>query len=379
MNNRRVLFVDDEQNVVDGIKRQIRKTFDVSTSIDPHEALALLISEPDFAVVVSDMRMPQMSGVEFLKQVKKARPDTVRIMLTGNQDQLTAASAVNEGEVFKFLNKPCDTVALSHVLEQALRQYELITAERDLLTRTLQGSIKVLLEALSIAKPAIFGSVDRIERLCSELAVSIPELLSWEIRAAARLARIGCISLPNETLEGVFSGAQLSTSDRNSYDSHPQLGANLISEIPRLERVAQYILYQHKNFDGSGFPNEGMSGPDIPMGARLLRLVLAFDEYRTQTGSAARAMAAVRVRDGWFDPNLVELLQKHCPIQAPKEFRVSPKALHQGHTIAEDIVNKKGILLVCRGQAVTPAVKRHLLHFFEVGALADSVLVTSSE
>ncbi len=113
LSNRRVLFVDDEVNVVEGIKRQVRKSFDVFTATNPREALALVQSEPDFAVIVSDMRMPQMSGVEFLSAVKKARPETIRVMLTGNQDQLTAAAAVNDGEVFKFLNKPCDVVSLS--------------------------------------------------------------------------------------------------------------------------------------------------------------------------------------------------------------------------------------------------------------------------
>ena len=137
--NRRVLFVDDEPNVLDGIRRVIHKKFDVSTAVSGAEALRLLEAEPEFAVIVSDMRMPEMSGVELLAEVKRSRPDMVRIMLTGNQDQKTAIEAVNRGEVFKFLTKPCEAATLTAALELSLRQYQLLTAERELLTRTLAG------------------------------------------------------------------------------------------------------------------------------------------------------------------------------------------------------------------------------------------------
>ncbi len=376
--NRRVLFVDDEPNVVEGIKRQLRKSFEVSTSTNPQEALELIKTEPDFAVVVSDMRMPQMSGVEFLTSVKQVKPETVRVMLTGNQDQLTASAAVNQGEVFRFLNKPCDTAALTNVLEQALRQYQLLTAERDLLTRTLQGSLKVLLEALSIAKPGIFGGIDRIERKCSQLAAGLAGVESWEMRAAARLSRMGCLGLSDGALQKIASGEDVSGRERAEYEGHPQAGAKLVGEIPRLERVAEIILYQNKNFDGSGFPEDSRRGTELPMGARVLRLVLAYDELQTRGSSDSQAIKVLRTRAAHFDPDLLERFAEHCPVEAPKIFRVSPNNLPLGCTIAEDVQSTKGILLVCRGQTVTLAVQGHLQKFFELGTLSTEILVSSA-
>lgn len=376
MSNRRVLFVDDEPKVIEGIRRTVRKPYELTTCTNPREALALVLSEPDFAVVVSDMRMPQMSGVEFLMAVKSAKPDTVRIMLTGNQDQKTAVAAVNDGDVFKFLNKPCDAASMTAVLEQAVRQYELVTAERELLTRTLQGSIRVLLEALSIAKPGVFGNVDRIERKCMELAAGLPGIVPWELRAAARLSQVGCIGVPTETIEKLGIGAVLTEGERDEISRHPQVGAELIREIPRLEGVADCILYQAKNFDGSGFPPDPRQGTDIPIGARVLRLVLALDQRQSRGVPDKEALAGIRASVGLFDPELIERLARLAEAPPLSTFRVTPGQLRAGHTIAEDVQNAKGILLVCRGQVVTAAIQRHLQHFQDLGTLRGPILVT---
>jgi response regulator RpfG family c-di-GMP phosphodiesterase len=375
MMNRRVLFVDDEPHIVESIKRMIRKSFDVHTSTDPSEALASMALEPDFAIVVSDMRMPQMSGVDFLTAVRKARPDTIRIMLTGNQDQQTAAAAVNLGEVFRFLNKPCDVVALTNVLEQGLRQYQLLTAERDLLTRTLQGSIGVLVEALSIAKPEVFGSIDRIERKCSQLAEGLRGIEPWEMRAAARLSRLGWIGMSTATSQRIASGANLTDHERKEYNDHPQVGARLVGDIPRLETVAECILYQLKNFDGSGPPSHSRSGSEIPLGARVLRLVLAFDQLQNRGATDGHAVTTLRGTVGCFDPMLLDRLANLCQVTTPDTFRVHAAELESGMTIAEDVQSAKGILLVCRGQAVTPAIQRHLQYFHDLGTLSEPILV----
>ena len=377
MRNRRVLFLDDEVNVLEGIKRQIRKEFEVSTAVNPYEALALLESQPDYAVVVSDMRMPKMSGVDFLTEVKRLRPHTIRVMLTGNSDQLTAAAAVNQGEVFKFLNKPCDAATLANVLEQALRQYELITAERELLSKTLQGSIKLLLEALSIAKPELFGGVDRLEQKCSQLVEGLAGIDPWEMRAAARLSRLGCLGISSTTLRKVALGEEVSVRERMEFDAHPITGAKLVAEIPRLERVAEAIMFQHKNFDGSGLPDDVRSGTDIPLGGRILRLALAFDDCQSRGCSDTQALEYLRGRAELFDPDLMIRLSKICKAAVPVVFKLAPDKIYAGLTIAQDVQSTKGILLVCRGQQVTQAVRRHLQNFYELGTLTAPILVSS--
>lgn len=127
----KILFVDDETNILQAIQRQLRKRFDLATAEGGDEALRILKEQGPFAVIISDMRMPNMNGVELLALVKELHPDTVRLMLTGNADQETAMEAVNSGQIFRFLTKPCPPATLITALALALSQYRLITAERS--------------------------------------------------------------------------------------------------------------------------------------------------------------------------------------------------------------------------------------------------------
>ncbi len=110
-----MLLVDDEPNILDGFRRGLRKNFDLETAAGPELGLAALADSGPFAVVVSDFQMPSMNGFQFLSEVARRNPETVRVMLTGQADLRVAASAVNDGNVFRFLTKPCgtDDLALS--------------------------------------------------------------------------------------------------------------------------------------------------------------------------------------------------------------------------------------------------------------------------
>jgi len=142
--NNRVLLVDDDPNILEGYKRSLRKKFDVTTALEGHAALEVISRKDTFATIVSDMAMPSMNGIQFLSRVKEISPDSVRIMLTGNADLNIAISAINEGNIFRFLTKPCPEDLFIKTLEAGIEQYRLITAERELLEKTLNGSINVL-------------------------------------------------------------------------------------------------------------------------------------------------------------------------------------------------------------------------------------------
>ena len=147
----RVLLVDDEQNVLDGFRRNLRK-FDITTAIGPLEGLQEVETNGPFAVVVSDLQMPQMDGIEFLTKVEAMVPKTVRIMLTGQADMSVSIAAVNEGHVFRFLNKPCPPELLAATLNDAIEQYRLVEAERQLLEETLRGAVEVLTDVLGLVQ-----------------------------------------------------------------------------------------------------------------------------------------------------------------------------------------------------------------------------------
>lgn len=127
--NRNVLFVDDEPNLLDAYRRQMRKWFQVETALGARRALELL-AEQEFAVVISDMRMPDLDGIDFLSEVARRWPNIARVMLTGNADVPGATQAVQEGRIFRFLTKPCEREALLAVLDAAARQYAVDAACR---------------------------------------------------------------------------------------------------------------------------------------------------------------------------------------------------------------------------------------------------------
>src|ERR1700722_18601072 len=168
--NEKILFVDDEPNLLDGLRRLLGKEFSIETANGGEAGLNLLAESGPFAVVMSDMRMPGMNGVQFLSAVRQRWPDTVRLMLTGNSDIQTAIDAVKEGSVFRFMTKPCPENILKGAIRAALVQYGLIGAEKELLEKTLHGSVKVLTEILALVNPAAFSRASRIHHTVRHMA-----------------------------------------------------------------------------------------------------------------------------------------------------------------------------------------------------------------
>src|SRR5579862_6564126 len=188
----KVLCVDDEPNVLEGLGLHLRRRYTLLTATSGGEALAVLRQNPDTAVVVSDMRMPAMNGAAFLHQARQVAPDAVRMLLTGQTDLDSAINAVNQGQIFRFLTKPCPTIALIVAIEAAAEQHRLITAERVLLEQTLHGSIGALTDILALTSPLSFGRAIRIKQLVSELAAVLHAPERWQVEVAAMLSQIGC-------------------------------------------------------------------------------------------------------------------------------------------------------------------------------------------
>src|ERR1035437_5080035 len=139
----KILFVDDDPNLLASCERMVRRQFQVETAEGGEAGLAKLASHGPFAVVVADRQMPRMDGIEFLAAVRKSAPDTIRIMLTGNADLEGAIRVVNEGNIFRFLTKPCAPEILGKAIEDALTQYRLVTRQTKPLHQKLKGRHKV--------------------------------------------------------------------------------------------------------------------------------------------------------------------------------------------------------------------------------------------
>jgi response regulator RpfG family c-di-GMP phosphodiesterase len=372
----RVLCVDDEPKVLSAFQRHLHEQFEVATATGGPEALELIATQGPFAVIVSDMHMPGMDGVQFLAAVKTRAPESVRIMLTGNADQQTAIDAVNEGAIFRFLAKPCSPDALARALEAGVAQYQLVTAKKELLEKTLRGAIKVLAEVLSLTNPVAFSHASRVHRLVVRLCERIPVEQPWQVEIAAMLSQIGCVTIPSETLERAYRGERLHVQETQMLEAHPGVAAELIRNIPRLEEVARVVAYQKKSFDGTGAPRDAVRGADIPIGARILRVASDFDTLRSAGSTVPNALAEMRKRSGAYDPAVLSALEAAIEAEQPFEIRefaireVSPHAV-----LAEDVRTPDGCLLIAKGQEITPSVHQLLRNFASRKCLHDQLRV----
>ena len=170
MKSVRILCVDDEPRVLEGLSLHLRRNYDVVTAESGADGLQAIKDKGPFAVALSDMRMPRMDGTAFLKAVRELAPDTVRMLLTGQADLQSTIDAVNKGQIFRFLTKPCPSQQLMGAFEAATEQYRLVMAERVLLEQTLHGSIKALTDILALSNPVAFGSATRIKKYAGDLA-----------------------------------------------------------------------------------------------------------------------------------------------------------------------------------------------------------------
>jgi response regulator RpfG family c-di-GMP phosphodiesterase len=359
-----ILCVDDDAGILDGFRRQLRKEFSVETAVGPQEGLKILEARGPFSVVVSDLQMPGMNGIQFLAHVREQAPDTVRILLTGNADLQASIDAINQGQIFRFLTKPCTPELLASALTAGLAQYRLITAERELLEQTLSGSIKVLCDVLSLVNPEAFGRSSRIMRHAEAIAEHLHVTELWPLKTAAMLSQIGCVILPESVLKKVYRGAMLTEEESQLYNQHPFLAADLIARIPRMNRVAEIIRFQDKYYDGVGVPGSHRQGNDIPMEARILKVALDFDALESAGKTKAEAFDELKRRKEWYDPTIVEALKTAFAGEIKHESRTVVVAdLRLGMLLGEDLKSAQDVLLASKGQEVNESIIIRLQNF----------------
>ena len=213
--NRKVLFVDDDQNILAAYHRNLRKHYDLDVALGGPQGLQAIQEHGPYAVVVADMQMPHMNGVQFLQELEKEAPDTIRLMLTGNADQKTAMDAVNRGHVFRFLTKPCSTDDLAVAVNAGLRQYQLVNAERDLLENTLKGGVNVMVELLSILDPDSFGRAQKVADLAQKIGRILGLESPWMLGLGAMLSKIGVVTVPPSILAKQRAGKAILPEERD--------------------------------------------------------------------------------------------------------------------------------------------------------------------
>ncbi|MGD0600341.1 MAG: HD domain-containing phosphohydrolase [Terriglobales bacterium] len=369
----KILLVNDDNNILDGYRRSLSREFVMETAMGGEQALKLDADNGPYAVVVSDMRMPGMDGIQLLSKIKAQSPDTIRVMLTGNADTETAINAINEGSIFRFLNKPCSKEMMAKTLTAALVQYRLVTAEKQLLEQTLSGSIQVLTEVLSLVNPAAFSRAERARRYIHHIVTSMKLPNVWQYEVAAMMSQLGCVTLPSETIEAVYSGEKLSATEQTQYDAHPSVAYDLLSKIPRLEPIAWMIEHQNRPVREV----DETEKKDMRLGAEILRLTLAYEKLIHKGVSRTEAVHTLTGQNKNFSPQFFDALVELDPNSDEGEIRQCRiEALATGMIIQQDVRTGEGELLVSKGQEVTSPLLSKLKNFHARRVITGEVTVS---
>lgn len=359
-----LLCVDDEPLVLEGLTLHLRRAYALTTATSGAAGLEILRDKGPFAIVMSDMRMPGMSGAEFLAKVRELYPDTVRVLLTGQSDLPSAISAVNDGQIFRFLTKPCPPDVLLSALGASFKQHELVTGEKVLLEQTLHGAIKTLTDVLSLANPVAFGRANRAKEFMSQLIAETKRPSDWICDVGAMLSQIGAVTLPSETLDRMYDGSQLTPEETAMTARLPTVAVQLLGAIPRLDGVRDILAHMEDHYEPSK-PGQPKRGEAIPWGARALKIILDFLTLEMRVGNSAQVLETMRGRKGWYDPALLQAFAEVAGRASSNvEIRqVVVRELRQGMVLRENLFTKNGMLLVTKGNEVTPGLLERIANF----------------
>lgn len=373
----KVLCVDDEQNLLNAITRTLRKVFDIHTATSGAEGLEILAAQGPFQVVVSDMRMPGMNGAEFLRHVREQSPETVRLLLTGFAELETVVTAVNEGYIYRFLSKPCTGRVLHDAIVDAVRQHQLITAERVLVEQTLRGCIKAVSEVLALAAPAAFGRATRICQIAMLIARQVGYRDLWLIEVASTLSQLACITLPHNTALKIYNAQDLLPEEEEMVARMPLVTRQILSGIPRLEPVHDVLRCLELDYAPEESPVGVPVGKDIPLTARILRLANVLEALQTRGESPYRSLEIAKGRKGQFDPKLLAAFASVCD-DGSMDFRtraINIFELRHGMVLAGDVVSERGLLLVPSGQEITVGLLEKIRNFARSVPIKEPVWV----
>ncbi len=305
-----ILFVDDEVNVLNSLKRLfIDSNIKIMTAMNASEAMDILKNN-SISVIVSDNRMPGMTGIELLQNAKEVSPDSVRILITAYADMKSAIDAINEGEVYKFITKPWNDHDFKEIVFNALHRYDVIKSFR----RADEATLLSLAQTVELKDPYTRGHCDRVANYAVRIAEALGLSREWQknIRYGSWLHDCGKIGVPEAILN---QNGPLSPEQMEVVRNHSRWGADVarLAQLP--DAVINIILYHHERYDGKGYPL-GLKGNDIPIEARIVTVADTYDAltsdrpYRDKVDNKKAIEFLKTFKGQFFDPEIVDIFLK---------------------------------------------------------------------
>lgn len=323
----KILFVDDETANLRLLARLFRNSYEVLAASSGSEALELLAIH-DVALIISDQRMPSMTGMEFLKQAAEMRPQTVRIMLTGYTDASALVDAINSGVVYKYITKPWVNEELILTVKRSLQHYETTKAQRQLqhqnerlqsrLKSTKDSFVEVVMTMLDMKVPQSREHAERTAKYASAIGenLKMDRLELEQLSLAALLHEAALFGVPADIM---LKETPLTAEDNTTVRMNLEAGFHMLETVPDLEEVVSVLRFQYERFDGRGLPS-GYSHDQIPVHARIIAVAAFYDNITNPRSTRAamsydEAVRSLRSESGRrFDPKFVSIF---CEVNSP--------------------------------------------------------------
>jgi response regulator RpfG family c-di-GMP phosphodiesterase len=410
-----ILIVDDEPVVLAALQQTLeREKFHVVACSSPTKALAIL-NERDFAVIISDQKMPEMLGLDFLIESRRIRPYASRILITAVLSLPTIVDAINKGEIFRFVAKPWLREELIATVRNAVQRHDLVThntvlqAETQRLNDQLTETNAVLAaqvndleqqrQRLDKANQALAANYEHSLELCRRILTTYDPILGGQakalvefaglmsdshlldeaqrhsLRTAAWLCDIGLIGVPREMLRAFRSKMDdLTERERAMLHNHPIYSQTLASLVDDGSGVGEVIRAHHERFDGLGYP-DGLSGDAIPWPARCLSVAVGYVESGLPKAAAIDLILAESGKS--YDPEAVRLFLKVTNLaQLPRQVKeITLHELEPGMVLANGIYSPHGLLLIGEGQELSPGTIAKIRSHNQVTPISQRLLV----
>lgn len=412
-----ILIVDDEPVVLSALKETLeRERFHVVACSSPIKALSI-IAERDFSVIISDQKMPEMIGLDFLIETRKTRPNASRILLTAVLALPTIVDAINKGEIFRFVAKPWLREELITTVRNAVQRHELVTQNQILYAETQDlnaqltsanaalaarvHDLELQRQQLDAANRSLAARYEHSLDLCRRILTTYDPILGNQaktlvefavqmaatenftdaerhaLRASGWLCDLGLIGVPREMLRAFRTKPDdLTDRERAMLHHHPIYSQTLGTLIDDAPGVGETIRSHHERYDGSGFP-DGLAGENIPWTARCLAVAVGFVESGLPK---AAAIEVILEKSGQaYDPEAVRLFLKVTNlVQLPRQVReIMLHELEAGMVLANGIYSPHGLLLIGEGQPLSPGTISKIRSHNQVAPINQRLLVYS--
>ncbi len=366
-----VLIVDDEEAILEALAIQLRREHRILTAASGPAALKLLADSGPVAAVISDLRMPDMDGVQLLRQIQLDYPDTTRVLHTAESDLDSTIAAINDGGIYRYLAKPVEGDQLRGAVRDAVERHCRTNTERNLLDKTLKASIQALFGCLELASPGAFARAGRIRTLVAELCVAMKLEALWQIEVAAMASQLGAVIVPPSVLAKLDKGLLCTEEEQAMVDSMPGVAVQLLRKIPMLEDVVEIV----RQLGAASRDHKATGSPLIQSAVDVVRTAMDFETLMSRGMQMESAIAVLECRDH-SALDVLTALRKIKGIVVVKDMVRGLKVvdLEVGMRVAEDIAATNGLVLIGRGMIVTDLLLDRLTNYARMIDIVEPVL-----